>query len=84
MILDLLGDPIGPRRPSNRRRDNAHYSTIRGPEGETCGTCRHCEGVKYHDKTYFKCGLVRACWSHGRKTDIRKKDQACVAWEEIL
>ncbi len=50
-----------------------------GPEGETCGTCRHYT-VKHMSKTYRKCGLMQAAWTGGPGSDIRKKDPACSMW----
>ena len=50
-----------------------------GPAGETCGTCANLVRVRYHDKQYFKCGLVTM--THGPGTDIRLKDAACFAWK---
>jgi hypothetical protein len=32
-------------------------------------------------KTYFKCGLNRAKWTGGGKTDVRARDQACREWQ---
>jgi len=51
----------------------------RGPAGETCGTCQHYCTVSYA-KTYRKCELARANWTHGPGSDIRKKDPACEFW----
>lgn len=51
-----------------------------GPVGESCGTCKHLTRHR-HAKVYLKCGLMRAAWSHGPKTDIRAGDAACKKWE---
>ena len=51
-----------------------------GPEGETCGTCRHCERFK-QSKSWIKCGLNRARWTGGRATDILARSPACRQWE---
>lgn len=51
-----------------------------GPAGETCGTCRHYT-VRQMAKTYRKCGLMRAAWTGGPGTDIRKRDPACSLWD---
>lgn len=53
----------------------------RGPKAETCGSCANYASVNYHDKSYRKCELSRANWSHGPGTDIRKKDPACEFWK---
>lgn len=54
-----------------------------GPEGETCGTCRHYT-VKSGDtsKPYRKCGKALAKWTRGPGSDIRKKDPSCHGWEK--
>ncbi len=51
-----------------------------GPEGETCGTCRHlCR--REMAKTYLKCGLMKSRWTGGKGSDVRAKDAACKRWE---
>lgn len=52
-----------------------------GPEGETCGSCKHKVakgGVAGH---FLKCELNRARWTGGYGTDIRARDAACRLWE---
>lgn len=51
-----------------------------GPEGETCGTCKHLCHIQM-SRAYLKCELNRAAWTHGGKTDVRAKDPACRRWE---
>lgn len=50
-----------------------------GPEGETCGTCRHIYRREL-SKTYLKCGLNSAKWTGGHGTDIRAREAACKFW----
>lgn len=50
-----------------------------GLAGETCGSCKHLYRNR-QAKTYLKCALTRACWTGGRKTDVRAKDAACSKW----
>lgn len=52
-----------------------------GPKGETCGTCLHLDGQS-RGRTFYKCGLMRKDWTHGRGTDILKRSPACRFWEE--
>jgi hypothetical protein len=69
--------------PEPRPKTGATPGTIgRGPAGETCGSCQHLCRIRYHDKTYFKCGLMRHAWTHGPGTDIRRKWSACELWEQ--
>lgn len=51
-----------------------------GPQGETCRSCQHLERMRYA-KTYFKCALNKAKWTHGSKTDIKAGDPSCQKWE---
>ena len=52
----------------------------RGPTGETCGSC--CHYVTRHSgaRTHPKCALMKASWTNGAGSDIRRKDPACEMW----
>lgn len=52
-----------------------------GPAGETCGTCKH-KARRVYSKTYHKCRLMQAIWTHGAATDIRVRSPACSKWEK--
>jgi len=52
-----------------------------GPEGETCGTCKHIYRNRLA-KTYLKCALMRRNWTGGPGTDIRARAPACRHWAE--
>lgn len=52
-----------------------------GPEGQTCGSCRHYTRRITRGGTFRKCGLTKATWTGGPGSDIRKKDPACHLWE---
>lgn len=64
----------------NKPRSAGRASGIPGPDGETCGSCKHLEVNQPYKKRFYKCGLVN--WTHGAGTDIRKKDQSCQRWEK--
>jgi hypothetical protein len=51
-----------------------------GPEGETCGTCKHHCQIRY-SRTYHKCGLIRHLWTGGPGSDILVRSPACRSWE---
>jgi hypothetical protein len=53
-----------------------------GPEGETCGSCKHL-ARRQMSKAYIKCGLTKATWTGGPGSDIRAKDPACSRWEVV-
>lgn len=76
----------GQLRPApclDRRRSRPTPAPIgSGPEGRTCRDCAHYCVVDYHDRTYRKCGLMRALWTHGPGTDIRARWAACREFEE--
>lgn len=50
----------------------------RGPEGQTCGTCRH--DSYYTSSDFHKCGLTRTNWTNGGATDIKVRAPACQFW----
>lgn len=47
-----------------------------GPDGETCGTCKH-HVIRRYAKNYHKCELMSTCWTGGGATDIRVRSPAC-------
>ena len=52
-----------------------------GPEGETCGTCRHAMRFWRPSRSWAKCGLMRSNWTGGEGSDIRLRTPACRKWE---
>lgn len=68
-----------PVRPGHKNRATA-APVGTGPPSETCKTCRFYERITYHDKTYLKCDLTRAYWTHGPGSDIKAKYPACREW----
>jgi hypothetical protein len=69
------------RRASERPRGHAMPSGT-GPTGETCGSCRHLVRRQW-SKTYLKCGLNQAAWTHGSRSDVRARDAACSKWAAL-
>ena len=63
------------RKPTVKNGYEAPPGT--GPEGETCGTCRH----KRTCGKFIKCELRRATWTSGPGTDILARTPACSKWE---
>jgi len=53
-----------------------------GPEGETCGTCKH-HHVKEMANRYHKCMLMQRIWTGGAGTDIKVHSPACSEWGTI-
>lgn len=89
-LLDIMMDPNGralteaerkqlKRQMQSRPRGHA-WTPGTGPAGETCRSCKHYTRRLYA-KAYLKCGLMRAQWTGGPKTDIRASDPACKKWE---
>lgn len=68
------------RRLSERPRGHIRPPGT-GPDGETCGSCRHLHRTTGHAKTYRKCALNEAGWTGGAKSDIRARDAACEKWK---
>ena len=85
-MRDLLGNEITEeqalRQMKRKSTPKKGYAAPpgTGPEGETCGSCRHLAYV-WHAKKYFKCGLMRAHWTGGAGTDVLKRAPACRNWE---
>lgn len=49
-----------------------------GPEGKTCKDCAHKQRLgNYGGKSFLKCELRRATWTHGEGTDILARSPAC-------
>jgi hypothetical protein len=88
MMRDLLGNEITieQARVLNKRKTpqpKGYAATPgTGPEGETCGSCRHLSRQQYA-KIYLKCELMRHCWTGGPGSDIRAKTPACRRWEPL-
>lgn len=83
MTTDLFGDPI---TVETRRRKGvpAGHADVpgHGPPGETCGTCAQLAWSRRYSRTYYKCWLLKASWTHGYGTDVRLKDPACRLWAQ--
>lgn len=86
MMRDLLGNEISNeealrilKRKTPQPRGYAQPPGS-GPKGETCKTCKHIARIRC-SKTYIKCRLLEAGWTHGPGTDIKAKAPACRLWE---
>jgi hypothetical protein len=54
-----------------------------GPEGKTCKDCQHKQRLgNYGGKSYIKCLLRQATWTHGEGTDILARSPACNKFEQ--
>ena len=78
---DLWNQPIGTHKRSTPLPRGHSGKPGSGPKGETCGTCKHRVHAQGGAKSYQKCELCRANWTHGPGSDIRAKDVACWKWE---
>lgn len=78
------GDRIRVIANMNKRKDPtpAGYAATPGggPDGETCGSCRHLTRTEGTAKAYLKCGLNAARWTGGRKSDVLARSPACARW----
>lgn len=52
-----------------------------GPEGSTCGACKHLEGHAYA-RMYWKC-TMRGDLTHGAATDQRRRWPGCALFEGV-
>lgn len=54
-----------------------------GPEGKTCRDCRFKQTQSNTGaKSWIKCELMRAAWTHGPGSDIRAGSPACRRFEQ--
>src|SRR6478735_1718908 len=54
-----------------------------GPEGKTCRDCKHKQTMSNTGaKSWIKCDLMRAAWTHGPGSDIRAGSPACRRFEQ--
>ena len=84
---DLFGAPVTPQTlkgkgRSGRGKQWGYYAPPgTGPAGETCGSCQHI--VRARGGRYRKCGLARAIWTGGPKTDVLARAPACLKWAAV-
>lgn len=70
-------------RSAGQKRKGHAWTPGTGPEGETCGGCKHYTRTTTGARnTFRKCELMRAHWTHGPGSDIRAKDPACREWKK--
>jgi hypothetical protein len=79
MFKTLGGDIVTVKRRGKHYIEprGYYYHPGTGPEGETCGSCKHITP----GRRWRKCGLNRARWTHSRGTDILVRAPACKYWE---
>ena len=66
----------GKRKPTVKNGYAAPPGT--GPEGKTCKDCAHKQRRgNYGGKSFLKCELRQATWTHGEGTDILAGSPAC-------
>lgn len=66
----------GKRKPTVKNGYAAPPGT--GPEGKTCKDCAHKQRLgNYGGKSFLKCALRKATWTHGEGTDILARSPAC-------
>ena len=72
-----------PAQPStfSKRRPCTPAPIGSGPEGQTCGPCKHLYRHRMA-KTYLKCDLMRRHWTGGAGTDIKARWPACRQWQQ--
>ena len=80
MMLMVL--PEASKRPIIAVKRKTGHAGIpgTGPAGESCGSCGNYRSIRGGSRTFPKCVLMRAKWSAGPGSDIRKSDPACGRW----
>ena len=73
--------PLGKKRRMPTRANGYAARPGTGPEGEKCKTCAHKYANEMRSgKVFWKCQLMRHCWTGGTGTDIRVNSPACSRW----
>lgn len=76
-----LMEPKPKRKPTEPRGYAALPGT--GPEDKTCRDCKHKLTMSNTGaKSWIKCDLMRAAWTHGPGSDIRAGSPACRRFEQ--
>lgn len=82
MLMPLPEVSKPPLSPIVKKRKTGNAGVPgEGPAGETCGSCASYIRVRGGAGTFLKCELMRAKWTKGPGSDIRKSDPACGRWE---
>ena len=83
--VEIADDDAPVAAPTKPKRDYSPRGYARrpgsGPEGETCESCGHRVRMCHGNKTFSKCALMRRCWTHSVKTDIKASSPACEEWQ---
>lgn len=83
--LDMFSEQFNLASPAYTAKAGRPYGYYlppgTGPDGKTCGDCRHLCRIRMGN-TYLKCGLAKRIWTHGRRTDILAGAPACAKFEE--
>jgi hypothetical protein len=93
MPVDLFGNEIIEPAPARRSITGKKRSNTKakgyaarpgtGPDGEKCKTCRHIFGNKMGSgRVFWKCSLMKHCWTGGRGSDVLVNSPACGKWEK--
>jgi hypothetical protein len=76
----LMSGDSRKRKPTQPKGYAAAPGT--GPEGKTCRDCQHKHTMSNTGaKSWIKCDLMRAAWTHGPGSDIRAGSPACRRFE---
>ena len=65
--------------PATRTKPRKGHAARPG-SGPVDVKCKHCDHVRRHEgsaRTFIKCYLTRATWTHGPGSDIKANDPAC-------
>jgi hypothetical protein len=91
-MLDLFGNLIieappvkrsitGKKRTNTKAKGYADRPGT-GPQGETCKSCHHVYPNEMRSgRVFWKCSLMKHCWTGGRGSDVLVNSPACKRWE---
>jgi hypothetical protein len=80
-VTDLFGNETAPPKRRTTPTPNGYaWTPGSGPDGETCGSCKH-SFRGWGAKVFYKCLLTKSMHTHGRATDVLLKSPACKFFE---
>lgn len=82
-MKDLFGNEVTEPFPKTKTLAPNGYARRpgSGPPDQTCGTCRFATRHSTGNKSFYKCEIIRHCWTGSVRTDIVLKAPACSMWQ---
>jgi hypothetical protein len=81
-FVNIHGEPVSVTAPPPVTAGKGYPANPgTGPAGKTCRDCAHKRTMSNTGaKSWIKCNVMRAHWTHGAGTDIKAGSPACSAF----